>query len=512
MKTTPKGRKVIWLLFALLFVLVILVSKRYYCRIDLTEGRRFTVSEGTKLLLEDLREPLRITYYVSPQLAKLYPQTRDIKDFLLAYSSENPLISVVQVDPVESSLEQILATMGVVGRQIQTTGKSSTEFTTVYSAIVLEYLDRSLVVPFILSADTLEYELTTRVLSLVQQQLRQVMVMVANGMSLEEDYSYVVPWLEASGFSCYPVSPQEFLLIQSQLSSERQNIPLLVLGSSGLNPEEALGIQKYAENGGDVLLFTSTGKADIYGGWDVLPSSGDALTPTLEKWGVWPNNDLLCDISCFSITLYSDEDIPQYQTMNYPLWVASLPRYCSDNPITRRLGGMHFFWANSLTVNNNKAEVLVYSSPSAWVMTPEYNYEPPFITNPFMVYQTAQQGGYASGQYPIAAFVPLEEEGGNVIIVADQYFISTMMLDYTASSTNLDFVVNCLLSLSEENLLLEIKSRSFVSSALNKVDSQVLVEKKPIVLVFTCVVMPLLIPFVVGMIIFFKKIKKRKNK
>ncbi|MBO5236992.1 MAG: GldG family protein [Spirochaetaceae bacterium] len=512
MKTTPKGRKVLWLLFTLFFILVILVSNRYYCRIDLTEGRRFTVSEGTRLLLQDLREPLRLTYYVSPQLAKLYPQTRDIKDFLLAYSSENPLISVVQVDPVESGLEQILASLGVMGRQIQTTGKSSTEFTTVYSAVILEYLGRSLVIPFILSADSLEYELTSRVLSLVQQEIRQIMVMVANGMTLEEDYSYVVPWLEASGFSCSWVSPQEFLLLQSEFSSAERKIPLLVLGSSALTQEEVLGIQNFAECGGNVLLFTSTGKADIYGDWTVVPSYGDYFTPVLEKWGVWPNNDLLCDISCFPITLYSDEDVPQYQTMNYPLWVASLSRYCSENPITRCLEGMHFFWANSLTVNNSAAEVLVYSSPSAWIMAPDYNFQPPFITNPFMVYSTAEQGGYVSGQYPIVALVPLEHGGGRVIVVADQYFVSTMMLDYTASSSNLDFVVNSLLYLSDESLLLEIKNRSYVSTALNKVSPEILVDKKVVVLIIICILMPLLVSFIIGLIFFIKNLKKRKDK
>ena len=89
MKTTSNGRKLIWILSCLLVILIFLVSSKYYARIDFTKEKRFSVSDFSSSFLQKIQEPVRITYYVSPELTKLYPQTQNIKEFLSAYSQQN---------------------------------------------------------------------------------------------------------------------------------------------------------------------------------------------------------------------------------------------------------------------------------------------------------------------------------------------------------------------------------------------------------------------------------------
>ncbi|MBO5137706.1 MAG: GldG family protein [Spirochaetaceae bacterium] len=512
MKTTPYGRKLIWILCIFIFVLFFLLINRIYLRIDLTEGRRFSISSATKQLLLELENPVRITYYISPKLKELYPQTRDIGDFLFAYAAESDLVSLYTVDPISEGLEESLLNLGIAGRQIQSVEGGSTQFTTVYSALVIEYLGHISIIPFILTAETLEYELDSRLMALVQQKTRPVLLMAANELSIEQDYSYVKPWLEAAGFSCQIISPTEFVSLQQQFDRAAiLSTPLVVFGSHNLSEDQAQAIKLYAESGGSLVMMTSSIKADIYGTWQVEPVKQDFLIPILKEWGISLGQELLADISCFRITLFSDEENPTYESMNYPLWISTLPQYSSVNNITKKLNGMNFFWANPLTKTDSNSEILVYTSPAAWALMPDETHETAFVTNPFMVAQTAQQAGTVSSQYGLALQLQLPDDGGKIIVVSDQYFVSTMMLDYTGASTNLDFLVNSLLDITNENLLLELRNKSQVSTILYKVDEATLLQKKATVLIVTCIVLPLLPTLIALCIFFIKKIRKNRK-
>lgn len=501
METSASGRRLILFLSILLALLILLVSGRYYARLDLTLGRRFSVSDASKRILDELSDPVRITYYVSPELTQLYPQTRDIGDFLSAYASESPMVSVVSVDPIALNLENALAAQGIAGRSIQSSSGNSTGYTTVYSAILIEYLGRTQLIPFVLSSDMLEYELSSRLMLLMQERLRPVMLMAGNGMDVEQEYSYVAPWLESAGFSCQIVTPQEFLLLQPQLvSGTLIETPVVLFGSSRLSTGEAAAAQQFVESGGCLVLMASSTETDIYGEWSVAVAGDDALLPVLREWGVVPATRLVCDVSCFRMTLYSDDNPPRYESVNYPLWVSALPQYTSDNPITDRLSGMIFFWANPLEIHSENVFPLVYTSPAAWALFPDENHSPAFVTNPFMMAQTASAAGSVPEQFVLAAEARIPDGGGRVVLVADQHFVSTAMLDYTGAASNLEFLVNTLLSVTGEDALLSIRNRTTVSTALDKVDESVLLARKNVVIVVTCVVMPL-VPSLVAVIL-----------
>ena len=508
MKTTPKGRKIIIFLIVVCFIFTGLISKRIFFRVDLTKGQRFSVSQSSIDAMNELESSLRITYYVSSELKKLYPQVRDISDFLRAYASENDFISVEVIDPVKDNLVQSLTSLGILGRQIQSTNGNKTEYLTVYSAILMEYLDKTLLIPFILSTEKLEYELTSRVLLCTQEKKRPVMVMVGNNFSLEKDYSYVLPWLESAGFFPMEITSNDFVHLEKQLKFDSNiAIPLVVLGSCNLSEEEVVAIKYFAESGGNVILFTSSSEVDIYGSWDVKPIQKDFFFPVLNDWGIYLSDGLLCDISCFRINLYSDEENPLYESMNYPFWISILPQYTSENAITTKIQGMNSFWSNSLEFQGDSIEPLFFTSPAAWQILPDYNHSQVFVTNPFLTAQTAKEAGKSTLQAPLAAIKKLKNDGGQIIVVSDQYFLSTMMLDYTGASSNLDFLVNSLLSLSKENALLNIKNKSSYSTTLYKADEQILSTSKNFVLFFTCILMPLLPVFVVLIFVVIKKIK-----
>ena len=65
--------------------------------------------------------------------------------------------------PEDENIEQTLSALGVQSQQIQTVKGNETSFITVYSSIVIEYLNNFELIPFTLSAESLEFDLVSRI-------------------------------------------------------------------------------------------------------------------------------------------------------------------------------------------------------------------------------------------------------------------------------------------------------------------------------------------------------------
>ena len=214
----------------LTFVLLLLDTNRFYFRLDFSSDKKFSTSQYSKTLLENVAEPLSITYYRSARLKELYPQVRDINDFLLSYALLSPYISYNIVDPSSKKAEKQnvrarLQAYGITGEPLRLSQKDTTSLTTVYSTIVINYLGQTAIIPFLLNTAHLEYDLTSRIQELIFGKKRSAQVLVGNGMSLETDYSYVKPWLESQGFSVV----QSFLPSESEESGKQLSFTLRFL-------------------------------------------------------------------------------------------------------------------------------------------------------------------------------------------------------------------------------------------------------------------------------------------
>ena len=73
-------------------------------RLDLTQDKIYTLSDGTENIIESLKEPLKITFYRSSKLFSGYPELEShgnlVRDMLYEYQALNPkMISVVEIEP-----------------------------------------------------------------------------------------------------------------------------------------------------------------------------------------------------------------------------------------------------------------------------------------------------------------------------------------------------------------------------------------------------------------------------
>ncbi|HVJ62725.1 MAG TPA: Gldg family protein, partial [Tahibacter sp.] len=100
-------------ILALLFVAVVLVSNTLFrgARVDLTQNRLYTLSEGTRNILGKLDEPVNLYLYYSdkatqslPQLRAYYQRVRELLEEMAARSNGNLRLHVI--DPLPFSEEE----------------------------------------------------------------------------------------------------------------------------------------------------------------------------------------------------------------------------------------------------------------------------------------------------------------------------------------------------------------------------------------------------------------------
>src|SRR5579883_2097072 len=130
-QTQPETRKppatgrialVAALLGAVVFVCINIVSAQIFrnARVDLTEQHLYSLSQGTRALLGELKEPVRFRLFMSsgltkqaPQLAAFAGRVRSLLDSYAAAAKGNIILEVI--DPKPFSEEDRAVAFGIDG-------------------------------------------------------------------------------------------------------------------------------------------------------------------------------------------------------------------------------------------------------------------------------------------------------------------------------------------------------------------------------------------------------------
>ncbi len=512
-----RNLKIRHILLPVISLLIMLNGSRWYTRIDFSKNKTYSISKYTKALTGRIESPVKITYYRSSSIAKLYPQIRDVADFLTEYAAQSRKISLIIKDPdKDTATRTMLENYGIASQQLRTVSGTSTEYLTVYSAIVIEMEGNAETIPFTMAANTLEYDLDGRLRHLISGQARNVNIIVGNGLSLAEDYGYVIPWLQSQGFVCNPLYIEDPAFTQTL---ENSTGPLFVIGDSEIRVEQAIAIEAYILSGKGTALFAiSPYVTDIENSWYMTQAQHTNLVELIEHWGVSFLPRIAADISCARITMYADDN-SQTKLLNYPLWISILQQ--KNSPL-----GMTLFWPTVLELAEDE-NIIPYlsTSPASYFFEPDLQSKDKLIeTNPFILNEAVNTSGATTtsprGTQIIGAQItgPLEglyttghAENQNIIVIPDQYFVSSLMNGYIGGETgdyrNFEFLTNTLLKLNGEEELATLQSRTNRDTSLYKVTDIVQFNTlRLITFIILFVILPLLL-IAIGVILNVKREK-----
>jgi len=483
-----KRRALVVLLLTLGVILAaVLVTDRFSFRLDLSADGSNTLSKASRSLYKGIPEQVRLTYYVSRTLADRHPGPRAIEGMArsLSAASHGKILFEV-VDPSVGKKESAVEALGVAPQRMQIVEKNEQRVALVYSGIVVQYLDRTQVLPFVISTDTLEYDLVKAVKAAVSSKKQVATILVGDqDKSLGNDFKTLSQALEQSGWDAREVRPGEEIPPDTTV--------LLVIGNDALEDYDAYRIDAYLASGGRALFAVKGVDVQVGQGLLARPLARDAVLRELSAYGVEVERNLVLDVS--SLTAPFQVNSPfggrAISYVRYPFWVMTrAENRNSKNPLTARLAGLDLFWPSPLELKTPagvEAVALVKTTPKAWLQKDR------FAIAPEDADQYSSQMGATAGQYDLAVYLsgalpmayagkslptrsgaaalpalPASPRPSRIIVVGSSDFANDLMA-ITDSTFNAAFIVSAADYLASGDELVSIKTRGLRDTRLGKV-------------------------------------------
>ncbi|MBD3237145.1 MAG: hypothetical protein GF330_10600 [Candidatus Eisenbacteria bacterium] len=334
------------LLVAAILVLINVIATSRFVRLDLTEQKEFTISDATKEILGDLQDLVTITVYMSedlpPQLSTLRRQIADILDEYRNYGRGH--VQIDFVDPAsDPAIEQRLRTLGIPQITAQTLERDQFQALNIYLGMHISYLDQQEVIPVVQDTYTLEYDLTSRILKVSQDE--EYVVGVLSGPvehELSSDLTSLQSMLEGQ-FRVRSVSLRDG---ESEVPAEVD--VLIVAGPARVPDGVKYRLDQYLMRGGKAIFLVDEVRIPRDGGLQAVPVSS-GLGDLLAHYGVRVQKALVLDRVAETATFTSG--FVRY-TLPYPYWPKAVPELLNaENPITQRLESLTLPWVAPLELD-----------------------------------------------------------------------------------------------------------------------------------------------------------------
>ena len=480
---TKKQAVIVTVLLLIIFIMTLLVSKRVWFRLDFTKGKSFTISAVSRNLHTEIEDQVQITYYLSDRLKSMHPIPAEIEDFLREYARySRGKIRLIVRDPARANMTQLVEQLGIFPQQIQTLDQDQASIITVYSGIVIEYNDQIDVLPVVFSPETLEYELTSRIRSMVREKARVMGILVGdNPRSWNEEFAGLQSMFMMSGY--------QFRLIMPGMSIPDTLPALMVIGGSESLDEDALyQIDHYIQAGGRVLFLTRSVFVDIESGLEASLVDDQGLLAMLSHYGVTILPEIAMDRTALTMQYQtrSPSGIVQVRISRNPQWIRILGENGNpEHPVSALFSGLDMYWPNPLMLHppqGIEAVPLFTTTGEAWsIREPFYtNVDVPYLMERDMsaTMGTKVMGASLTGVFP-SWFAdrpfpddtenPVTHSGSARIMVIGNIEFATSFMGVTGGQNNLNFLLAAADWLFNDDDIIGIRNRTDSSGRLDRI-------------------------------------------
>lgn len=521
--TTSKKNNLKTLLYTIVaLVLVNLLGNQFFHRFDLTQDKRYTLSQTSLNILKDVKEPLIIDVFLKGQFPgefkKLQTETQQILEEFKAYNKNitfqfvNPIENVEERDTImQSFIERGLTPVNVT---LDDKGKQTQEV--VFPWAIATYNGKSVKVPLlknlmgastaekvVSSVQHLEYAFANAFNTISKAKERKVAVIKGNGemrdifmadfiKQVRENY-----YIGTFTLDSVAKKPNESLAYL-----KKYDLAIIAKPSEKFTDEEKLVLDQFVMNGGKTLWLVDQVNMEM----DSLYNDSGAtlaypndlnLNDLFFKYGVRINPTLVNDLMATPIALATGDKGSATQYTQYPWFYSPLIYPSSKNPIVSNVDALKFEFANGMDTLKNgiKKTILLKSSPySKLVGTP-------VEVNLSMVNDRPEQSDFKNtGNIPLAVLMegkfhsvyqnrvlPFPEktyqaEGKNnkMIVISDGDIIKNQLdknfqpleLGYDKWTNKLygnkEFLMNCVNYLLDDTGLINIRSKEVNLPLLDK--------------------------------------------
>jgi gliding-associated putative ABC transporter substrate-binding component GldG len=363
-----------------LLIVINLVATKFYTRIDLTKDKRYTLSETTHSIINNLKEPVIIKVYLEgefpSEFKRLQTETKQHLEELKAVSKNVKFRFIEPLDRAEELIKQGLQPSRL---SVQEGGKLSEAV--IFPWATIEYKDKIVNVSLLVnqisgtqeeqlqnSIQNLEYVFSDAVHKVSSEKKQKIAVLRGNG---ELDNLYLASFLMQLG--------QYYKLAQFTLDSVNNNpqktlkklteydLTIIAKPTEKFTEKEKFTLDQYITNGGKSLWLIDNVTAEL----DSLMQTGQSLafnrdlniTDLLFSYGVRVNYNLIKDINSSTIRLASGNVGNQTQYEDFLWYYFPLITSKNNHPITKNIDPVSLRFANTIdTLKNNLTKTVLLQS------------------------------------------------------------------------------------------------------------------------------------------------------
>ena len=405
------------LVFGIVLALNLIVSTSVPFKIDLTEDKIHTLSQGTKDVLEGLDAPVTMSFFVSKDKDNMRPElipfAKRVDSLLKEYErgSSGGFIEIERVDPSPESEEEDRAKLnnlqGIPGRLNEPA----------YLGLTITCLDRKSSIPFIdpNREPMLEYDISRAIVEVTREEAPKVGLMSALPVQGGPATPFAQPgqgqqnrpWQFYTQLKRdYDPDPTDFGSNLIDLGMDIEEVPgdvkvVLLVHPAGISENTQFALDQFLLRGGNIVAFLdsysvvaaqSQPQRQQFGGAPQAPGipTSSNLEKLLNAWGVnFEANQVLADRTY---------ETAQTQSSNNPA-ILTITREAinKDDTLTTSIRDLLMYFSGVFYVSEKegiKVETLIESSAKSQLVVPQsVQFNPDQVTQNFK----------ASGEkYPLA--------------------------------------------------------------------------------------------------------------
>jgi gliding-associated putative ABC transporter substrate-binding component GldG len=507
----------------LAIIVINLISNFFFKRFDLTQDKRYTLSETTLNIIKDVESPLYIEVYLEgnfpPEFKRLQNETKQLLEEFTAYNSniifnfKNPIEK--EETRVEKMKEFYAKGMQPLSITVEDKGKQSQEvvfpwaqatygdkFTKI--ALLKNLMGASTEQKVISSVQHLEFGFAEAINKISKEKQKKIAVIKGNG---ELQDRYLADFLKTARESYYiaPFTLDSVTKKPTQTLEVLKKYDLAVIAkpTEAFTEEEKQVLDQFIMNGGKTLWLVDVVSADM----DSLTNSQSGtilavqrelnLTDMLFKYGIRINPLLVKDEYGTPITLFTGREGSETQKQQHNWRFAPFAYPTSTHPIVKNMEGIKFEFASPIEILKNDIKKTVLLSSSEYSKTIG---TPSPISLDMVTEETTPEEYEGKGLLPVAVLMegkfksayqnrvlPFKDNSfqatgkeNKMIVISDGDVIKNKLntdgepyelgFDNRVGALygNKEFLMNCVNYLLDDNGLINIRSKDVDLPLLNK--------------------------------------------
>ena len=378
----------------LALIVINLISHFFFKRFDLTQDKRYTLSETTLNIIKNVDSPLYIDVYLDgnfpPEFKRLQNETKQLLEEFSAYNSnivfqfKNPIEKeTMRVEVMKEFYERGMQPLSIT---VEDKGKQSQEvvfpwaqatygdkFTKV--SLLKNLMGASTEEKVISSVQHLEFGFAEAITKITKEKQKKIAVIKGNGELIEPLIADFLTTVKESyyigPFTLDSVAKQP---VQTLAALKKYDLALIAKPTEAFTEAEKQVLDQFIMNGGKTLWLVDAVSADMDSMYNetgtILAHPRELnLTDLFFKYGIRMNPLLIKDEYATPLKIASGNQGSETQLQQYNWKFSPFIYPTSTHPIVKNMEGIKFEFSSPIELLKNDVKKTVLLSSSEYSKT-----------------------------------------------------------------------------------------------------------------------------------------------